>query len=1391
MLHFMWQGAVIAGAATVVAWLFRHHRPTIRHSIYLVALALMLLSLPATLSVLLVWGTRVGPHALLPDPNYAAPSAPETDSYVPPVDLPTSPVEVETRVSESDATPTMPPREITAASGEPSIFGRVPTVDYWAPWIVSSYLLGVLLMLGRLLFAVHGGKRLRRDSIPIQDPLLLATIQQQVELWRLRTIPLIAYCDRVAVPVLIGILHPTILLPASLATGLSPEQVRLVIAHELAHLRRYDHVIVVLQRTIESVLFFHPAVWYVSHRLTVEREFCCDDLAVTAEAEGDPADYAESLIRVMELSRRARGTTPAPGVAMTTGGGRPSVFVRRIARILGQSDCPLIRLSTPWTLAVLLSVCLAAAASLGLYVCGADSSRTVGSVAQATRTENVDSTLTQPASEGRKASEPADGGSRVQEAAEDLKRLQGRWTVVKFTMNGKVLADRERDDLDENSMMDDELMQAAWEFKGNELTFGVVGPLGERSAERSKILIDPESKPRALLVIRVHPRNPQAGWVIYAVENQRLTVAFYDAMKGRPTSFEPRGDELIVLELSRENATPSAPQPPNETTASSSEREELRKRPAMEGVVLDVLKDGKISISLGSDDRLKVGDKLHVRRQLPNGSTQSLAVIAVRSLEPTTASCEVIHDLSDAPQPTPIRKGDIAASWVPAGEVLREGSIVGKDEAEPRSVRSFDLQHVDARSAARDIRSLYRDKDIRLLADEAANSLIVYTQPSEMEEIKQILEGLDEAAEVNDRNRRPSVRAAVLDVLDDGMVTIAMGSDDGLKVGDLLDVRRKATNEPSRSLALVKVIAVREATAQCCRVLRVRDDVPIQVGDTAIRWLPSADKVEEKSSKDQPPLASRPGQKAAAEDKATSEPADASPFGVEEAAEDLKRLQGRWTVVKFTMNGKVLADRERDDLDDTLARNDELRGTMQAAWEFKGNELAFRAVGPLGERPSETLKIAIDPESRPKAFHVTRVHPRSPRSGWMVYAFEGSRLTVAFYDALKGRPTGFEPREELIVLELSRENADDALQDHESPTPHSEPAAAEGGKADVSDRDRLQGRWTLIRFAENGELQFDRLRDGLKPPGDFSGHGFLDTFEFTGNQLTFKGSAPSGEVTRERFKLVVLDTDSSPRTIHLTSKQLGESWSGSMVYAFEGSKLKVAFYDGLDRRPGSFTPPNTSGFALAELLPEAVAAKTFPQDRPSWPTMEGTVLEVLQDGKIRISLGSDDRLKVGDRLHVRRQGRIGPSQSLAIIVVNTLQSTTATCKVDHLYTDTSPPLPIREGDIAASWVPAGKVLSVDGGAIEISLGKDARLMRGDLIEVSRQAEDGQMLHVAQLVVAVPWTTRDDHTICTTCPGEGFRQRRIIRVGDWAIPKRTDFLRVNFSEIKGPQEDDVD
>jgi hypothetical protein len=137
--------------------------------------------------------------------------------------------------------------------------------------------------------------------------------------------------ERIASPFTAGVLRPWILLPVTALTGLSSEQLEVVLFHELAHIRRADYLWNLLQTMVETLFFFHPAVWWISRRVREERELSCDDIAV--KKCSDPTLYASALLRIEE-ERRTR-----PQLAMALDGHQSRAGLRaRILRILGTTE---------------------------------------------------------------------------------------------------------------------------------------------------------------------------------------------------------------------------------------------------------------------------------------------------------------------------------------------------------------------------------------------------------------------------------------------------------------------------------------------------------------------------------------------------------------------------------------------------------------------------------------------------------------------------------------------------------------------------------------------------------------------------------------------------------------------------------------------------------------------------------------------------------------------------------------------------------------------------------------------------------------------------------------------------------------------------------------------
>ncbi len=219
-------------------------------------------------------------------------------------------------------------------------------------WIVAVWLLGVTVLSLRLFAGWLSVQRLRRrSSLPASDSWQ-TLLRRSAERLRVSRPVKLVESALVEVPTVIGWLSPMILLPASAMTGLTTEQLEALLAHELAHVRRHDYLINLLQTVVETLLFYHPAVWWISHRIRVEREHCCDDLAV--QVCGDGLTYAKALVALEELR------APKLGLAMSSSGGS---LLTRVARLLGQAEQQ--RRPTGWVAGLLSFVLLTMAGALG------------------------------------------------------------------------------------------------------------------------------------------------------------------------------------------------------------------------------------------------------------------------------------------------------------------------------------------------------------------------------------------------------------------------------------------------------------------------------------------------------------------------------------------------------------------------------------------------------------------------------------------------------------------------------------------------------------------------------------------------------------------------------------------------------------------------------------------------------------------------------------------------------------------------------------------------------------------------------------------------------------------------------------------------------------------
>jgi beta-lactamase regulating signal transducer with metallopeptidase domain len=166
----------------------------------------------------------------------------------------------------------------------------------WLPEIVALWVLGVLAAAFRPLLSWSRVQQLRsQGTSPVPDAVqkLAARAAERLQLGRAVAV---RQSTLASSPVVVGYFRPVVLLPPCVVTDLPPTQLELILAHELCHARRHDYLFNLLQTVVETLFFYHPAVWWLSRQVRIERENCCDDAAM--EMAANRAEYGRALLAI-------------------------------------------------------------------------------------------------------------------------------------------------------------------------------------------------------------------------------------------------------------------------------------------------------------------------------------------------------------------------------------------------------------------------------------------------------------------------------------------------------------------------------------------------------------------------------------------------------------------------------------------------------------------------------------------------------------------------------------------------------------------------------------------------------------------------------------------------------------------------------------------------------------------------------------------------------------------------------------------------------------------------------------------------------------------------------------------------------------------------------------
>jgi len=345
LIHFLWQGSLVALALGVLLLLLRNRSADLRYRCTCWALLVM---------VLLPIGTAVR-YAHL---NSGIDAKATTDMHSGPAQNAPGASNV---AGDPDSWNTATTIKKLAKSPETTttsrIAGELLRQLAWDPgqtgttrWILGLWLCGIVLLSASHLGGWFQVRQLRSTQVEAPPEAWQESADRLCRRLGIDRTVRVLCSTATEVPMVIGWLRPVVLIPVGALVGLPIQQYECILAHELAHIWRRDYLVNLLQVVAETLLFYHPAVWWVSRQIRTERENCCDDIAV--ELSGSKLAYARALVDIEELRHAA------PRLALGAGDGS---LVNRVKRLVGGPD-----MSTNSSRTLLAGTL----AALGILICG-------------------------------------------------------------------------------------------------------------------------------------------------------------------------------------------------------------------------------------------------------------------------------------------------------------------------------------------------------------------------------------------------------------------------------------------------------------------------------------------------------------------------------------------------------------------------------------------------------------------------------------------------------------------------------------------------------------------------------------------------------------------------------------------------------------------------------------------------------------------------------------------------------------------------------------------------------------------------------------------------------------------------------------------------------------
>ena len=298
LLHFMWQGLLVAAVLKSALLIFNDHKPQLRYALSTLAMSANLL-LPI-ITFVIIYQTESSPTNIIANSLVLSEFIQEL-------------------------------KQPDAFFSYNALAALLPSL---LPYVAIFWLTTITLLAGKLFLEIYNVNKLPEQHSVAPSQELQTRFNELAKQIQLTIAPRLLISLKVEVPMAIGWLKPVVLLPASMVSGLSTPQLEMLLLHELAHIRRHDYLVNFFQTLIEILLFFHPAVHWVSKQMRNEREYCSDDIAV--QHCGDAIAYAHTLADTASLCTKAHHHT-IPDLAMAASGGD---LKQRVVRLVDHHCSP-------------------------------------------------------------------------------------------------------------------------------------------------------------------------------------------------------------------------------------------------------------------------------------------------------------------------------------------------------------------------------------------------------------------------------------------------------------------------------------------------------------------------------------------------------------------------------------------------------------------------------------------------------------------------------------------------------------------------------------------------------------------------------------------------------------------------------------------------------------------------------------------------------------------------------------------------------------------------------------------------------------------------------------------------------------------------------------------